>query len=75
MVRGSPWLQSPIVQQLASLDACVVAEQPHGGAWRRRQVFEDDSGQTWRAIALPCWREVRRLTRSASREAQACCLS
>jgi uracil-DNA glycosylase len=68
-------LQSPIVQQLASLDACVVAEQPHGGAWRRRQVFEDDSGQTWRAIALPCWREVRRLTRSASREAQACCLS
>lgn len=52
-------VQSPIIQQLAFLDACVIAEQPHGGAWRRRQVFEDDSGQTWRAIALLCWREVR----------------
>ena len=47
------------MQQLAFLDACVVAEEPHGAAWRRRQVFQDDSGQTWRAVALPCWREVR----------------
>jgi len=47
------------VQQLAFLDACVVAEEPHGAAWRRRQVFQDDSGQTWRAVALPCWREVQ----------------
>ena len=51
-------MQAPILQQLAFLDATAVAEEPHSIAWRRRQVFEDETGGTWRAIAVPCIREV-----------------
>ena len=60
-------MQAPILQQLAFLDAVTIAEERPAGAWRRQQVFADESGASWRAIADPCTLEVGNLFNRWSR--------
>ena len=54
----SPRPQAPLLQQLAFFDAALVAEEPLPVARRRQQVFADESGARWRAVAVPCMQEV-----------------
>ena len=50
--------QAPLLLQLAYYDAALIAEEPQAMASRRQQVFADESGAQWRAIAGPCIMEV-----------------
>jgi hypothetical protein len=48
--------QAAALQDLAALAAPGAAE-----AWRRRAVFEDETGAAWQAAARACLDEVGRL--------------
>lgn len=57
--------QGTIMLDLSLHDLCAVAYEPAGtgGAWRRLDVFADDSGDRWRMLARPCIQEIDALCR------------
>lgn len=54
---SEPLLQAPLLQQLAFQEVAAVAG-PGAPAARRADVWSDDSGATWRALAQPCLAQV-----------------
>jgi hypothetical protein len=56
----------PMMQALALYDLQMLGEEGGGGvssrqAWRRRDVFNDDSGDVWKSIAEPCIAQLTQL--------------
>ena len=52
------WLQGGLMRQLALHDLSLAASAPGKAAWRRAEVFGDDSGEAWRPLAAACLSEV-----------------
>lgn len=51
-------LQDPLIQNAALQDLCFLAEATGPDAWRRKLVFDKDSGETWRQVSIVCMDEV-----------------
>lgn len=51
-------LQDPLMQNAALQDLCFLAEATGPDAWRRKMVFDKDSGETWRQVSIVCMDEV-----------------
>ena len=55
MVRS---LQEEVLQAAAFLEVCAAAELQGKGAWRRQQIFADDTGAAWKLPAQVLMKEV-----------------
>uniref|UniRef100_A0A061RGB8 Nucleoporin NDC1 n=1 Tax=Tetraselmis sp. GSL018 TaxID=582737 RepID=A0A061RGB8_9CHLO len=54
--------KEPVVQELAFLDLCLLAEQRGSSNWLRDAVFSDERGSAWASVTEPCLKEVNALT-------------
>ncbi len=52
-------VQDPLMQNAAFQDLCFLAEASGPAAWRRKMVFQEDSGETWQQLSTVCVDEVR----------------
>ncbi|KAK9851354.1 hypothetical protein WJX84_007511 [Apatococcus fuscideae] len=50
--------QEPVLQEAAFLELRLLTQQPGAAAWRKREVFADDSGAAWHVIAQVCLDQV-----------------
>ena len=50
--------QDPVAQAAALQDLAALAAGGKAEAWRRRAIFDDDTGAGWRAPVRACLDEV-----------------
>jgi len=54
--------KQPLIQELALMDICFLAERRSGRSWLRSAVFADEKGTNWAAVTQPCLIEIEALT-------------
>ncbi|KAK9816593.1 hypothetical protein WJX72_002389 [[Myrmecia] bisecta] len=58
--------QEPLLQEAAFQDLASLAEVEPSIAWRRAEIFRDDSGAAWALLARLCLEEVDSMTKVVS---------